>query len=105
VALTSAERSKRFHKRHPEAARIRAWHRRMDAIVYLGGICKDCGYKDNLDALEFDHVRPKLYRAVGQLSGASWGTYKAELDRCELVCANCHAIRTAQRRRENRKHD
>jgi len=118
VALTRAEIAKRYRERHPErnrnnmhrTSRRKHWIRRMDAIVYLGGACGDCGYKDNLDALEFDHVQPSQLDRGKRNGGAwlyrySWEKIKAELDRCELVCANCHRIRTAVRRRENQRHE
>lgn len=91
-----------------EWARLHRWTQRMDSIVYLGGLCKDCGYKDNLDALEFDHVKPPQHprRDLSSLFGcAGWEKIKAELDRCELVCSNCHSIRTALRRRENQRNE
>ncbi len=77
--------------------------RRMNlyqAIEYLGGVCKDCGYKTDLRALEFDHV-PEPRRggyAIGHYLTYTWVKLKEQLDKCELVCANCHAIRTATRR-------
>lgn len=78
---------------------------RMDAIVYLGGICCDCGYKEDLRALQFDHVaheRTRGERTVASSLCFSWPKIQALLDDCELVCANCHAIRTAKRREARR---
>ncbi len=60
--------------------------------------CKDCGYCENVDALEFDHIRGIKLSVVAKLvSTESW--LRAELKKCDVVCANCHNIRTQKRRR------
>ena len=58
----------------------------------------DCDYKENLNALEFDHVKPRNggRNLASMLHTKSW--VLAELPKVQLVCANCHAIRTADRR-------
>ena len=58
--------------------------------------CVDCGEKD-LRVLQFDHVRGKTAN-LSVMSLSSTRTFLAELDRCEVVCANCHARRTYRRR-------
>jgi len=59
--------------------------------------CVDCG-EDDIVVLEFDHLRDKKY-AVGQMMrDARWDRIMAEIAKCEVVCANCHKRRTAQRR-------
>src|SRR5687767_4525287 len=61
--------------------------------------CADCGYKQHPAALEFDHL-PGLgkLRCVSQLRSLS--AVKREIKRCEVVCANCHVIRTVNRIRQ-----
>jgi len=58
--------------------------------------CIDCGETNPL-LLDFDHMRDKLAN-ISQLvqSGLSWATIKAEIDKCEVRCANCHARKTAR---------
>ena len=77
------------------------WVRRAQVVEWLGGICVDCGYKDNLAALEFDHVAPRTYKqyTMGSLLGQGRPRVLAELPKVELVCSNCHSIRTDIRRR------
>lgn len=61
------------------------------AIAYKGGKCVCCGYFKYHGALEFHHLNPdeKDYGlAAGRLK--KFETSKAELDKCILVCANCH---------------
>jgi hypothetical protein len=48
--------------------------------------------------LEFDHLRDKLFSVGQDLSRRSWSSILAEIEKCEVVCANCHRRRTARRR-------
>lgn len=63
--------------------------------------CMDCGYSDHPAALQFDH-KPGTDKAdsIGAMvsRGLRWETIESEMSKCEVVCANCHAIRTAARR-------
>jgi len=61
--------------------------------------CVDCGYDSDPAALDFDHVRGEKTLGVGQMRGHPWERVFAEIDKCEVVCANCHRIRTSNRRR------
>jgi DNA-binding CsgD family transcriptional regulator len=62
------------------------------AYDYLGGECDKCGYDQCSDALDFHHVHGSdkdllLSSAFGRYP---WEVIKEELDKCELLCANCH---------------
>jgi len=58
--------------------------------------CADCGESD-IVVLEFDHQRDKV-ADVSLLArdGYSLDKIKREIDKCEVVCANCHRRRTAK---------
>ena len=60
--------------------------------------CVDCGEKDPV-VLEFDHVRGVKEWNVSLLvrSNSSWKRVLEEIEKCEVVCANCHKRRTAER--------
>jgi len=62
--------------------------------------CKDCGYKESPYALQFDHIEDNKKASVSNLirSDYAWSTIKKEMDKCEVVCANCHAVRTHARK-------
>lgn len=62
--------------------------------------CTDCDISHPL-VLEFDHRDPlksaTTIRAGSMAtSGRSWKKIQAEIDKCDIVCANCHNIRTAK---------
>jgi len=62
------------------------------AIQYKGGKCILCGYNKCEDALQFHHLNSgKKEFGVAQ-SGLtrSWERVKNEIEKCILVCANCH---------------
>jgi hypothetical protein len=58
--------------------------------------CSDCGETDPL-VLEFDHLRDKSFNIAKGLRDHSWAAVLAEIDKCDVVCANCHRRRTALR--------
>lgn len=61
------------------------------AVDYLGGRCECCGATGPLSILQFHHLDPSI-----KLGGWQWMTKNteqvrtAELDKCSLLCANCH---------------
>lgn len=60
--------------------------------------CVDCG-ESNPVVLEFDHrdgvdKKGSISSLIG--NGCSWNTIKEEIDKCDVRCANCHRIRTAE---------
>lgn len=56
-----------------------------------GGKCSVCGYDKCFDALEFHHSDPKAKEFhLGERRGLSIKKLREELDKCILVCRNCH---------------
>lgn len=64
------------------------------AVEYLGGKCVHCGLvSDKLCVYDFHHINPKEKEAdPGSLLHYSWKRIQEELDKCILLCANCHRI-------------
>ena len=58
--------------------------------------CVDCGEADPL-VLQFDHIKGNKIRAVTSLTSQSIKIILREIAKCEVVCANDHARRTAMR--------
>lgn len=62
------------------------------AVAYKGGSCQSCGYNKCLEALEFHHLDPNQKDfAISQYGHCrSWERVQKELDKCVMLCANCH---------------
>ena len=75
--------------------RHRARRKRM-AVAYKGGKCQRCGYCRCIHALEVHHLeRSTKDRSLLNDHGSidfciAWAKLKVELDKCILLCANCH---------------
>ena len=65
-------------------------------IEWLSGrSCMDCGIAD-IRVLEFDHRGDKEYNVSHLINlGRETAAYK-EIEKCDIVCANCHRIRTSK---------
>lgn len=63
--------------------------------------CADCGYNAHWAALDFDHL-PGAAKVmdVAEMIRVSrpLAAILAEIEKCEVVCANCHRVRTVMRR-------
>lgn len=64
---------------------------KLMAIEYKGDSCENCGYDKCVDAFDFHHLDP-TQKEFKLASGNTykWETMKSELDKCILLCANCH---------------
>lgn len=70
----------------------RRMHLKMLAVEYKGGKCELCGYNKCIDAFDFHH-KNSLEKDFGiSASGntKSWNKIQKEIDKCLLLCANCH---------------
>jgi hypothetical protein len=66
--------------------------------------CTDCGQSFPPYVMDFDH-RPGEEKAFALANAAGWTRIslkrlEEEVAKCDVVCANCHRIRTHQRRKE-----
>lgn len=72
----------------------RGLKRKIELINYLGGRCEKCGYNKNIAALQFHHKNPEekeMKLDIRMISSKSMETLYKEVDKCMLLCANCHA--------------
>ena len=62
------------------------------AVDYKGAECLVCGYNKCLEALEFHHLSSsdKDFGISSKGYTRSWAKIQEELDKCLLLCANCH---------------
>lgn len=75
-------------------SQIFRWRRIKDkAIEYKGGKCYCCGKSFHPAAMQFHHNNPndKDFNWT-KMRLKSWDKIQNELDKCSLVCANCHSI-------------
>lgn len=58
--------------------------------------CVDCG-NDDIDVLDFDHVRGEKYKTINTMIKERDSIVKLqeEIEKCEIRCANCHRKRHA----------
>ena len=84
---------------HERNKRLRADKRRLMFVYLASHPCVDCGESDPL-VLEFDHVRGVKRLNVSDLLNRDypWSSVRKEIEKCEVVCANCHRRRTYGRR-------
>lgn len=62
-----------------------------ELVEYKGGRCEICGYNKCIEALEFHHLnREEKDFTISSYSNLSIDKLKKEVDKCILVCANCH---------------
>lgn len=61
--------------------------------------CADCGVNYPSYVMDFDHLDDKSY-AIANMIGHGYDipAVQKEIDKCEIVCANCHRIRTHNRK-------
>lgn len=80
-------------QRHKSQRKERGLDRKQACINLKGGKCEKCGYNKTVAALTFHHRDPKqksfeLSQSI--LKQKRWSDIKIELEKCDLVCFNCH---------------
>lgn len=75
-----------------EAVQKRRQKVKQMSVEYKGGKCEKCGYNKCIAALDFHHINPNEKEFGISFRGytRSWEKVKQELDKCMLLCANCH---------------
>src|SRR3990172_413073 len=75
------------------------WHARV-LLVLRAVPCQDCQRTYSPYSMEFDHRDPpEKYQGVTRMVGrASLRRIMEEVAKCDVVCANCHRMRTFRRR-------
>lgn len=65
--------------------------RKEEMVYVMGDKCQLCGYNKCIKALEFHHIDPKEKDfTFNKAKSKSWEVTNLELQKCILVCANCH---------------
>lgn len=103
--VMDAQYHREYYERTKEVRRQqkRENHKKRKAVAYekvraflISNPCVDCGETDPV-VLQFDHVRGEKDRAISELiaRGSSLEKIFAEIEKCDVRCANCHLRKTA----------
>ena len=114
MAVDQAARMREYRAKYPDkvkaaSARYRAkkatWMRekrsaRRQQIAELKSRpCMDCGGTFPACAMDYDHRNPtEKSFDISMTMTRSWDVILAEIQKCDVVCANCHRIRTFLRK-------
>jgi hypothetical protein len=76
------------------------WRHRADILDQLRSVpCADCGGRFAQCSMDFDHRDPSMkIKSVSRMIFGSIDRMLAEVEKCDIVCANCHRLRTFERR-------
>lgn len=62
---------------------------------FLQNPCVKCG-ENNPIVLEMDHLRDKKYNIADIIFSHTWVSIKKEMEKCQVLCANCHKKKNAK---------
>lgn len=98
----SRRASKDRRARHPGMAAAESKKRRDEYRARIDSLkserpCYDCGEMKAPEAMDFDHVWGEKSFSLSQGWNSTWDSVREEIDKCQLVCACCHRIRTKNR--------
>lgn len=86
------------HRKERFKAWTRSYQDKAEEFVHshlLKNPCTNCG-ESNILALQFDHLRDKKFEIGFAITkGYSIKTIETEIAKCQVLCANCHSIKTA----------
>ena len=83
------------------AERVKVWRlqTKIRLVAHFGNCCVDCGNSYPPFVMDFDHKNPSQKKfAISSSKIAKWERILEEANKCELVCANCHRVRTHRQR-------
>ncbi len=104
---------KRYYERNKSRLRTGLFARKQAHIQAMKdlvntiktGPCTDCGQTFHPHVMDFDHINDDKTDNISSLVTHGDSEYKImqEIAKCELVCCNCHRMRTYNRRQDDRR--
>lgn len=92
--------NKRYKKNRRKLIELRRQvrNRNLDLIAQFKHTpCKDCNRRYDPFIMHFDHRDPsKKFKSVSQMTSYSVQNLLPEISKCDVVCANCHGLRTKE---------
>jgi hypothetical protein len=98
-----------YYRAHREQELSRVRSRQRQAVEFLRELrrvpCADCGGQFPPYVMDFDHREPgrKRFWVLQRAGSVSRNRLLEELEKCDVVCANCHRARTNRRALERRR--
>lgn len=101
-----AQKAKRVQQAIQRQKRVRKIHAERITAMKVNRPCVDCGGSFPPYVMDFDHVRGEKLGNIGDMinRAMNFDRILAEIAKCDLVCANCHRIRSHHRRAELNGH-
>ena len=107
MAFNTKEKQREYHKRwykknkEKRYASIKKWQkeaRKKIQKIKESNPCMDCGQKYPYYVMDYDHREGEEKEfTVAHYTGKAWQRVLNEIAKCDLVCSNCHRIRTCTR--------
>ena len=88
------QRTKKKKRKQQNQLKDKRQHLVLEEMQRRGGKCAKCGFSD-IRALDWHHLDPnEKVNSISEMvrDRVSMDKLQAELDKCELICANCHRI-------------
>ena len=94
-----SKKTRKQKDRKHELRKIRSHKNRIKLYNYsLNNPCSECN-ENRVPCLQLDHLEgEKKINCVSDMMESSWGTIQKEIDKCRVLCANCHSVDTAKQR-------
>lgn len=100
------EYTREHYQKNKEGYKERARERKRQLVAKVSEIkastpCADCGIKYPSYVMDFDHLPQfeKVADVTALIRLGGWKRVFDEIAKCEIVCANCHRVRTHERSR------
>ena len=98
------EQVKKYRKDHSEY--IKQYGEKKEKFINdhkLSKGCAICGYNKCASALDFHHPHDDKKFGIGRSKHRSFNSFKKEMDKCIVICANCHRELHAKKTNEFEK--
>lgn len=96
-AYSSANYARNKEKRKKRTLEYKKEQRALMRLEKSGKPCADCGQVFPYVCMDYDHLDSDEKRGLVCLMVSSPNKRQEEIAKCDLVCANCHRIRSAKR--------
>lgn len=74
----------------PCVVKVRRYRIKLVCVALLGGRCMKCGYSKCTRSLHFHHAQGDKEFNITSSHNKSWKKILLELEKCKLLCSNCH---------------